>query len=209
VKKNFPLCLSIGYSLWIKKLNEDPVSQEIVTELKKRMTAAFDVVHKDFSGLRTGRASPTLLESVTVDAYGSRMHINQVGNINIPEPRLLTVQVWDESLASAVEKAIREAGLGLNPSAAGAVIRVPLPELSEERRKELVKVAGKYAEQGRIAIRNIRRDGMDKIKSMEKDSHISEDDSHRLSDEIQKATDEFIKKVDEALSHKEKEILQV
>lgn len=185
------------------------MSQNIIPELKKRMTAAFDVVHKDFTGLRTGRASPTLLESVTVDAYGSRMHINQVGNINIPEPRLLTVQVWDESLAPAVEKAIREAGLGLNPSAAGAVIRVPLPELSEERRKELVKVAGKYAEQGRIAIRNIRRDGMDQIKSMEKDSHISEDDSHRLSDEIQKATDEFIKKVDEALSHKEKEILQV
>ncbi len=185
------------------------MTQGIVSELKKRMEAAFDVVHKDFSGLRTGRASPTLLESVTVDAYGSRMHINQVGNINVPEPRLLTVQVWDATLAPAVEKAIRDAGLGLNPSLAGAVIRVPLPELSEERRKELVKVAGKYAEQGRIAVRNIRRDGMDQIKALEKDSHISEDDSHRLSDEVQKVTDEFIKKVDEALSHKEKEILQV
>ncbi|MBY0501392.1 MAG: ribosome recycling factor [Alphaproteobacteria bacterium] len=173
------------------------------------MTTAFDVVHKDFSGLRTGRASPNLLESVTVDAYGSRMHINQVSNISVPEPRLLAVQVWDAALAPAVEKAIRDAGLGLNPSSAGASIRVPLPELSEERRKELVKVAGKYAEQGRIAIRNIRREGMDQIKAMEKDGETSEDESHKLSDEIQKVTDEFIKKVDEALSHKEKEILQV
>lgn len=185
------------------------MSNEIVPELKKRMAAAFDVVHKDFSGLRTGRASPTLLESVVVEAYGNRMHINQLGNINVPEPRLLTVQVWDASLAPAVEKAIRDADLGLNPSSAGAVIRVPLPELSEERRKELVKVAGKYAEQGRIAIRNIRRDGMDQIKTMEKDGHASEDESHRLSDDIQKVTDEFIKKVDESLSHKEKEIMQV
>lgn len=185
------------------------MSKELVSELRKKMTVAFDVVHKDFSGLRTGRASPTLLESVVVDAYGSRMHINQVGNINIPEPRLLTVQVWDESLAQAVEKAIRDAGLGLNPSSAGAVIRVPLPDLSEERRKELVKVAGKYAEQGRIAVRNIRRDGMDQIKSMEKDGDLSEDDSHRFADEIQKVTDEFIKKVDDSLSQKEKEILSV
>jgi len=170
------------------------------------MEGAFDIVHKDFSGLRTGRASPGLLESVTVDAYGNRMHINQLGNINVPEPRLLTVQVWDISLAPAVEKAIRESSLGLNPSTAGAVIRVPLPELSEERRKELVKVAGKYAEQGRVAIRNIRRDGMDQIKSIEKAGHVSEDESHRLTDEVQKVTDEFIKKVDDALSHKEKEI---
>lgn len=185
------------------------MSNEIVSELRKRMEAAFDVVYKDFSGLRTGRASPTLLESVVVDAYGSRMHINQVGNISVPEPRLLTVQVWDASLVPIVEKAIREAGLGLNPSSAGTVIRVPLPELSEERRKELVKVAGKYAEQGRIAIRNIRRDGMDKVKAMEKDGDISEDESHRFSDDIQKVTDEFIKKTDEALAQKEKEILHV
>ncbi len=185
------------------------MSKETITNLRKRMESAFDVVHKDFSGLRTGRASPSLLESVTVDAYGSRMHINQVGNINVPEPRLLTVQVWDESMAPVVEKAIREAGLGLNPSTAGNTIRVPLPELSEERRKELVKVAGKYAEQGRVAIRNIRRDGMDQIKLDEKDGHISEDDAHRSTDEVQKVTDEFIKKIDEALSHKEKEIMQV
>lgn len=173
------------------------------------MEGAFDIVHKDFSGLRTGRASPSLLESVTVDAYGSRMHINQVGNINVPEPRLLTVQVWDETLAPLVEKAIREAGLGLNPSTAGNTIRVPLPELSEERRKELVKVAGKYAEQGRVSVRNIRRDGMDQIKAQEKEGHVSEDDAHRVADEIQKITDEFIKKIDDALSHKEKEIMQV
>lgn len=185
------------------------MSSEILPDLRKRMTSAFDAVHKDFSGLRTGRASPTLLESVTVEAYGSRVHLNQVGNVNIPEPRLLTFQVWDISLAPVVEKAIREAGLGLNPSSAGAVIRVPLPELSEERRKELVKIAGKYAEQGRVAIRNIRRDGMDYVKTMEKEGHTSEDESHRLSDEIQKITDEFIKKVDEALSHKEQEILQI
>ena len=185
------------------------MSKEITSELRKRMIAAFDMMHKDFSGLRTGRASPNLLESVTVEAYGNRMHINQLGNINVPEPRLLTVQVWDASLAPAVEKAIRDAGLGLNPSTAGAAIRVPLPELSEERRKELVKIAGKYAEDGRIAIRNIRRNGMDQIKSMEKEGDISEDDSHRFSDDIQKLTDEFIKKVDETLSQKEKEILQV
>lgn len=185
------------------------VSKEIVAELRKKMNTAFDVVHKDFSGLRTGRASPTLLESVVVDAYGSRMHINQVGNINIPEPRLLTVQVWDESLAPAVEKAIRDSGLGVNPSAAGALIRVPLPELSEERRRELVKIAGKFAEQGRISIRNIRRDGMDQVKALEKNGDLSEDDSHRLSDEIQKVTDEVIKKVDDALLQKEKEIMSI
>ncbi len=185
------------------------MSKETIDKLRERMEAAFEIVHKDFSGLRTGRASPSLLESVTVDAYGSRMHIHQVGNINVPEPRLLTVQIWDESLAPLVEKAIREAGLGLNPATAGNTIRVPLPDLSEERRKELVKVAGKYAEQGRVAVRNIRRDGMDHIKSQEKDGHVSEDEAHRSADEIQRITDEFIKKIDEALAHKEKEIMQV
>ncbi|WP_414437866.1 ribosome recycling factor [Candidatus Bealeia paramacronuclearis] len=173
------------------------------------MTASLDAAHKDFSGLRTGRAAPSLLEAIVVDAYGGKMPLSQVGNINAPEPRALSVQVWDASLVSHVEKAIREAGLGLNPSSAGQVIRVPVPELSEERRKEMVKVAGKYAEAGRVAIRGVRRDGMDKIKLMEKDGHISEDDLHRLSDDIQKMTDDFIKKLDEALVHKEKEILQV
>lgn len=185
------------------------MTQADIADLKKRMTTAFEVVSKDFSGLRTGRASPNLLESVMVEAYGGQMPLNQVGSVSVPEPRLLTVSVWDGEMAPAVEKAIREAGLGLNPSAAGTVIRVPLPELSEERRKELGKVAGKYAEQGRIAIRNIRRDGMDNLKKMEKDGHISEDDVHRLGDDIQKLTDEFVKKIDEALSHKEKEIMQV
>lgn len=185
------------------------MSKELISDLQRKMTGAFDIVHKDFSGLRTGRASPSLLESVVVEAYGSRMHINQVGNISVPEPRLLTVQVWDESLITAVEKAIRDAGLGLNPSAMGAVIRVPLPELSEERRKELVKVAGKYAEQGRIAIRNIRRDGMDHVKALEKKGDLSEDDSHRLADDIQKITDDAIKKIDDTLVQKEKEIMSV
>ncbi len=183
--------------------------QESIAALKKRMTSAFDNVSKDFTGLRTGRASPNLLEAVTVDAYGNRVPINQVGNISVPEPRLLTVQVWDAGLAPAVEKAIREAGLGLNPSAAGAMIRVPLPELNEERRKELVKVAGKYAEQGRIAIRAIRRDGMEEMRGHEKDGHVSEDETRKLSEDIQKVTDEFIKKIDDTLAQKEKEILHV
>ena len=173
------------------------------------MGIAVDAVHKEFSGLRTGRASPTLLESVVVDAYGSRMPINQVGSVAVSEARLLTVSVWDTGLVPAVEKAIREADLGLNPSVAGTLIRVPLPELSEDRRKELVKVAGKYAEQGRVAIRNIRRDGMDVIKKLEKEGDLSEDESHRYADEIQKITDEFIKKIDESFLHKEKEIMQV
>ena len=185
------------------------MTQEIVSDLQKRMTGAFDNMQKDFTGLRTGRASPNLLEAVTVEAYGNRVPINQVGNISVPEPRLLTVQVWDAGLAPAVEKAIRESGLGLNPSSAGALIRVPLPILSEERRKDLVKVAGKYAEQGRIAIRAIRRDGMEEMRGREKDGHVSEDDSRRLADEIQKATDDFIKKVDDTLVQKEKEILHV
>ncbi len=181
----------------------------MISELERRMSSAFDVVHKDFSGLRTGRASSSLLESIVVESYGNRVPINQVGNINVPESQLLTVQVWDESMAPAVEKAIRESGLGLNPATAGNLIRVPIPELSEERRHELAKVASKYAEQGRIAIRNVRRDGMEQIKSMEKDSEISKDEAHRLHEEVQKLTDQFIKKVDDALSSKEQDILKV
>lgn len=181
----------------------------LLEDLKRRMSSTLDTVHKDFATLRTGRAAPSMLEAIVVDAYGSKVPITQVGNISAPEPRTLSVQVWDASLINHVEKAIREAGLGLNPSSAGQVIRVPVPELSEERRKEFVKVAGKYAEDGRVAIRGVRRDGMDKIKKMEKDGEISEDDMHRLSDDIQKATDDFIKKIDEALTHKEKEIMQV
>ena len=185
------------------------MSDTMISELERRMSSAFDVVHKDFSGLRTGRASSSLLESIVVESYGSRVPLNQVGNINVPESQLLTVQVWDESMAPAVEKAIRESGLGLNPATAGNLIRVPIPELSEERRLELAKVASKYAEQGRIAIRNVRRDGMEQIKSMEKDSEISKDEAHRLHEEVQKLTDQFIKKVDDALSSKEQDILKV
>ena len=184
-------------------------TQTLLEDLKRRMNASLDTVHKDFSGLRTGRASPSLLESIVVDAYGGKMPLSQVGNISVPEPRTLTIQVWDAALAGAVEKAIRDSGLGLNPSSAGQVIRIAIPELSEERRKEFVKVAGKYAENGRVAVRGVRRDGMDKIKLMEKDGDISEDDLHRLSDDIQKMTDDFIKKIDDTLAHKEKEILQV
>lgn len=185
------------------------MSNQLIDDLSHKMSSAYDVVHKDFTGLRTGRASVSLLEGIVVDAYGSKMPISQVGNINVPEARLLTVQVWDESMASAVEKAIRESGLGLNPATAGNMIRVPLPELSEERRKELAKVASKYAEQGRIAIRNVRRDGIDRVKAMEKKGEIAEDDVRRISDEIQKITDSFIKKIDDALVAKEKDIMQV
>lgn len=185
------------------------MSKESIADLKKKMGTAFDVVNKDFAGLRTGRASPTLLESIVIDAYGNKMPINQVGSISVPEPRLLTVSVWDAELAPLVEKAIRDSDLGLNPSAAGSVIRVPLPSLSEERRKELVKVASKYAEQGRIAIRNIRRDAIDHVKKMEKDSDLSEDEARRHTEEIQDVTDEFVKKIDDTLTHKEKEIMQV
>ena len=185
------------------------MSDAMISELERKMSSAFDVVHKDFSGLRTGRASSSLLESIVVESYGSKVPINQIGNINVPESQLLTVQVWDESMAPAVEKAIRESGLGLNPATAGNLIRVPIPELSEERRQELAKVASKYAEQGRVAIRNVRRDGMEKIKTMEKDSEISKDEAHRMHDDVQKLTDQYIKKVDDALSSKEQDIMKV
>lgn len=180
-----------------------------VAELRRRMDGAFDVLDKEFAGLRTGRASVNMLEPVTVDVYGSRMPLNQVGSVSVPEPRLLIVQVWDANSTKAVEKAIREAGLGLNPQAEGTMIRVPVPELNQERRTELVKVAGKYAEAARVAIRNVRRDGMDTIKKMKTDNEISEDDVKRLSDEVQKVTDEFISKIDKTLSDKETDIMKV
>ena len=144
-----------------------------------------------------------------VEAYGSEMPLNQVGTVNVPEPRMITVQVWDRGLVKAVDKAIREAGLGLNPMTDGQIVRVPIPELTEERRQELAKVAHKYAEQARVAVRNVRRDGMEALKKLEKDSKISEDEHRAASDEVQKLTDEHIKKIDEALAQKEKEILQV
>jgi ribosome recycling factor len=180
-----------------------------MADLKQRMSGAVEVLEKEFSGLRTGRASTNMLEPVTVEAYGSRMPLNQVASVSVPEPRLLTVQVWDSTQTKAVEKAIRDAGLGLNPQAEGSLIRVPIPELSTERRTELTKVAGKYAENARVSVRNVRRDGMDAVKKSEKDKLISEDEAKRQSDEIQKITDEFIKKIDTMLAAKEVDIMKV
>lgn len=181
----------------------------MVTDLRRRMDGALEALHREFAGLRTGRASAHLLDKVMVKAYGSEMPLNQVGNINVPEPRLISVQVWDRGLVVAVEKGIREAGLGLNPVTDGQLVRVPIPELSQERRQEITRIAHKYAEQARVAVRNVRRDGMEALKKMEKDGKISQDDHRHRSDEVQKMTDEHIKKVDEALAQKEKEILQV
>jgi ribosome recycling factor len=177
-----------------------------MNDIKHRMQGAIEMLEKEFSGLRTGRASVNMLEPVTVEVYGARMPLNQVGTVSVPEPRLLTVQVWDMNSTKSVEKAIREAGLGLNPQAEGSLIRVPIPELSTERRQELQKVAGKYAEQTRIAIRNIRRDGMDAIK---KDKELTEDEQKKLSDDVQKMTDDFIKTVDTMLSKKESDVMKV
>jgi ribosome recycling factor len=178
-------------------------------DLERRMKGAVEVLKTEFAGLRTGRASAGLLEPVMVDAYGSHMPLNQVGTVSVPEPRLLSVQVWDASLAPAVEKAIRNSGLGLNPMAEGAVIRIPVPELTEDRRKELTKVAHSYAENARVAIRNVRRDGMDTLKKMEKDGEISEDEHRQQGEQIQELTDSQIKTVDELLSNKDADIMQV
>ncbi|MCI5059721.1 MAG: ribosome recycling factor [Alphaproteobacteria bacterium] len=175
-------------------------------DLTRRMDGAIDNLKTEFSGLRTGRASVAMLEPVVVDMYGSKMPLNQVGTVGVPEPRLLTVQVWDAGATQAVEKAIRESGLGLNPQAEGTLIRVPVPELNEERRKEITKVAGQYAEGARVAIRNVRRDGMDDIK---KDGDLSEDDKKRLEKEVQELTDQKVKVIDTMLSDKEKDIMTV
>ena len=180
-----------------------------MNDLQRRMEGALNTLKSDFGGLRTGRASTTLLEPIMVEAYGQQMPMSQVGTISAPEPRLLSVQVWDKGQVSFVEKAIREAGLGLNPMADGQMVRVPLPELNEERREELVKIAGKYAEQCRVAVRNVRRDGMDQLKKGEKDGEISQDEQKSLSDDVQKLTDDYVEKIDEALSQKEAEIRQV
>ncbi len=178
-------------------------------EIQRRMEGAVESLHKEFSGLRTGRASASLLDTVVVDMYGSKMPINQVGTVSVPEPRLISVQVWDGSAVKMVEKAIRDSGLGLNPMPDGNNIRIPIPDLNEERRKELTKIAGKSAESARIAVRNVRKDGMDSIKKMEKDGDISEDDLKRLSDEIQSLTDGTIKEIDKMLSAKEDDIMTV
>ena len=177
--------------------------------LNRRMNGAVTTLKHEFSGLRTGRASASLLEPVTVDAYGSEMPISQIGTISTPEPRLLTVQVWDKSMVKAADKAIRDAGLGLNPQVDGQLLRIPVPELNEERRKELAKLASKYAEQGRVAVRNVRRDGMEVLKKLEKDHKIGQDEHHKLSEELQKLTDAHIRDIDDALQAKEQEIMQV
>lgn len=178
-------------------------------DLSKRMDGALKTLQNEFTGLRTGRASTNLLDTIQVDAYGSMVPLNQVGNVTAPEPRLLNVSVWDKGMVKAVEKAIRESDLGLNPQIDGALIRVPIPALSEDRRKELVKVAHKYAEAAKVAVRNVRRDGMDDVKKQEKDKKISEDEHRKQSDAIQKITDEHVKKIDEMLAVKEKDILSV
>lgn len=180
-----------------------------IDDVERRMKGAVEVLKAEFAGLRTGRAAPALLEPIDVDAYGAKMPMNQVGTISAPDARMLSVQVWDQSLVTSVEKAIRESDLGLNPQRDGNVIRVPVPTLSEERRIEMTKVAGKYAEQARVAVRNVRRDGIDMLKKMERDGEISQDEQHAWADEIQELTDKTIKAIDEAVAAKEAEILQV
>ncbi|MEQ8227250.1 MAG: ribosome recycling factor [Rhodospirillales bacterium] len=178
-------------------------------DINRRMEGAIEVLHRELGGLRTGRAAASLLEPVTVAAYGSEMPMNQVGNIGVPEPRMLTVQVWDKGLVSAVEKAIRDSGLGLNPAVDGQLVRVPIPALTEERRAELSKVAHKYGEDARIAVRNVRRHAMDELKNAEKAGDISEDAYHGYSEDVQKITDDHVTKIDEIITHKEAEIMQV
>lgn len=178
-------------------------------ELDRRMNGAVSALKAELSGLRTGRASPHLLDPIKVEAYGGQMPINQVGTVSTPEPRLLTVQVYDKSLVKATDKAIRDAGIGLNPQIDGQLLRIPIPELNEERRKELVKLAHKYAEQGRVAVRNIRRDGMEALKKAEKDHKIGQDEHRKLGDELQKLTDAHIHDIDQSMQTKEHEIMQV
>jgi ribosome recycling factor len=178
-------------------------------DLQHKMDSTLEVVKKEFAGLRTGRASAALLDPVQVDAYGSHMPLNQVASVSVPEPRMISVSVWDKGLIKSVEKAIREANLGLNPMTDGTLIRLPIPPLTTERRTELTKIAHKYAEQARVAVRNVRRDGNDMLKKLEKDHKISQDEHKRFHDEVQKMTDAIIAKIDEALKHKEQEITQV
>jgi ribosome recycling factor len=173
------------------------------------MDGALEVLRKEFGGLRTGRASAGLLEPITVAAYGGTMPINQVANVSVPEPRMITVQVWDRAMVKAVDKAIRESGLGLNPQTEGQVIRVPIPDLNEERRRELTRVSARYAEEARVAVRHVRRDGIEMLRRREKEADISQDQQRKLQQEVQHLTDDYIKRIDEALAQKDREILQV
>ncbi|SHO67115.1 ribosome recycling factor [Pseudoxanthobacter soli DSM 19599] len=177
--------------------------------IKRRMQGAVDVLKNELSGLRTGRASASLLDPIVVDVYGSSMPLNQLATVSVPEARLISVQVWDRSTAGAVERAIRESSLGLNPVVEGTSMRIPIPELNAERRQELIKVAHKYAEAARVSIRHVRRDGMESLKKLEKDGAVGQDEQRVLSDKVQKLTDESITDVDQLLAHKEKEIAQV
>lgn len=181
----------------------------VIEDIKKRMDGAFAALQHDLKGLRTGRASASMLDSVRVEAYGDKMALSQLATVSVPEPRLINVQVWDRSIATAVDKAIASAGLGLNPITEGALIRIPIPDLSEQRRKELVKVSHQYSEKAKIAVRNVRRDGMEALKKLEKDKKISEDEHRNRNEEIQKLTDSYSKKIDEAVAAKEKDIMEL
>lgn len=178
-------------------------------DIKRRMTGAINALRSDLASLRTGRASSSLLDPISIDAYGASTPISQVATISVPEPRLLSVQVWDRGMVSAVEKAIRDSDLGLNPNTEGQVIRLRIPEMNEQRRKEMVKVAHKYAEEAKVAIRHVRRDGMDLLKKLEKAGDISEDDQVRFGEQVQKATDQAVTDADQIAATKEKEIMQV
>jgi ribosome recycling factor len=182
---------------------------QLLKDLGRRMEGAIDVLRREFGGLRTGRASASLLEPIRVPAYGNNMPLNQLANISVPEPRTITVQVWDRALVKAVDKAIRESGLDLNPQTEGQVIRVPIPDLNEERRRELTRVTAKYAEQARISVRNVRRDGIEALRRLEKDSEIRQDEQRKLQQDVQHMTDATIARIDEALAQKDREILQV
>ena len=184
-------------------------SEPDLADIERRMKGAVEALKHEFMGLRTGRASTSLLEPITAEVYGAQMPLNQVATINVPEPRMISVQVWDKGNVSAVEKAIRNSDLGLNPVIDGQLLRIPIPELNEERRVELSKVAHKYGEQARVAVRNVRRDGMDKLKRMEKDHEMSQDEHHMWADEVQELTDKYIAEIDATLAQKEEEIMQV
>src|SRR5438309_11163378 len=183
--------------------------EELLKDIRRRMDGAIEVLRKEFGGLRTGRASTSLLEPVMVSAYGGTVPLNQVASVNGPAPRMIPVQGWERGVVKAVDRAIREAGLGLNPQTEGQVMRVPIPELNEERRRELTRVAAKYAEQARVSVRNVRRDGIEVLRRREKGAEISQDEQRKLQQEIQHLTDDYIGRIDEALAQKDREILQV
>jgi ribosome recycling factor len=181
----------------------------LLKDLRRRMDGALEVLRKEFGGLRTGRASASLLEPIMVNAYGNTVPLNQVASINVPEPRMITVQVWDRGVVKAVDKAIRESGLDLNPQTEGQTIRVPIPDLNEERRRNLTRVAAKYAEDARVSVRNVRRDGIETLRRLEKESELSQDEHRKQQREVQHLTDDYITRIDEALTQKDREILQV